>query len=97
MTKVAFDPWNYTQFKPWLEKAGFSQHLLEQTFIEFRPGLAKSMSLALRESESLVLERKIRHGKQSYPQYVHGQRGRGGQGRASNRRLSKKKSSGRMY
>ena len=35
VTKVAFDRWNYSHLKPWLGRAGFSEHLLEQTFIDF--------------------------------------------------------------
>jgi phage terminase large subunit-like protein len=94
VTKVAFDPWNYTQFKPWLAKAGFSQHLLEQTFIEFGQG-TKSMSPALREFESLVLERKIRHGNNPVLNMCMANAVVEGKD-ASNRRLSKKKSSGRI-
>ena len=61
VTKIAFDRWNYSHLKPWLSKAGFSEQLLERTFLEFGQG-TKSMSPALRDLESLVLERKLRHG-----------------------------------
>jgi phage terminase large subunit-like protein len=61
VTKLAFDRWNYPNFRPWLANAGFSEALLNQTFVEFGQGF-KSMSPALRDLESLVLEKKLRHG-----------------------------------
>ena len=61
VTKIAFDRWNYPHLRPWLTKAGFSEQLLERTFVEFGQGF-KSMSPALRDLESLVLGRKLRHG-----------------------------------
>ena len=61
VTKLAFDRWNYPNFRPWLVKAGFSEQFLERTFVEFGQGF-KSMSPALRDLESLALERKLRHG-----------------------------------
>jgi phage terminase large subunit-like protein len=61
VTKLAFDRWNYPNFRPWLAKVGFSEALLNQTFVEFGQGF-KSMSPALRDLESLVLEKKLRHG-----------------------------------
>jgi phage terminase large subunit-like protein len=94
VTKVAFDRWNYSHLKPWLGKAGFSEHLLEQTFIEFGQG-AKSMSPAMRETESLVLERKIRHGNHPALNMCVANAVTEGKD-ASNRRLSKKRSSGRI-
>ena len=45
---------------PWLKKAGFSDEELER-FIPFGQGF-QSMSPALRELESLLLNNKIRHG-----------------------------------
>jgi phage terminase large subunit-like protein len=94
VTKVAFDPWNYTQFKPWLERAGFSERLLEQTFVEFAQG-SRSMTPALRELESLVLERKLRHGNHPVLNMCSANAVTDGKD-ASNRRLSKKRSSGRI-
>ena len=61
VTKVAFDRWNYTHLKPWLSRAGFSEALLEETFVPFGQG-TQSMSPALRELESIILDRKLRHG-----------------------------------
>ena len=58
---IAFDRYNMKFLKPWLEKAGFSDEELER-FIEFGQGFV-SMSPALRETESLLLGNKLRHGK----------------------------------
>jgi phage terminase large subunit-like protein len=94
VTKVAFDRWNYSHLKPWLERAGFSPHLLEQTFIEFGQG-SKSMSPALRELESLVLDRKLRHGNHPVLTMCCAHAVVEGSG-AENRKLSKRRSSGRI-
>lgn len=58
---IAFDRYNWKFLKPWLEKAGFTEAELKK-FIEFGQGFV-SMSPAIREFESLLLARKIRHGK----------------------------------
>lgn len=57
---LAFDRWGMKHLKPWLVKAGFTEDELER-FIDFGQGFA-SMSPALRELESLLLSRKLRHG-----------------------------------
>jgi phage terminase large subunit-like protein len=57
---VAFDRWNIRHFTPWLEKAGFDEEEIGR-FIGFGQGF-QSMSPALRELESLLLNKKIRHG-----------------------------------
>lgn len=57
---LAFDRWGMKHLKPWLVRAGFSEEELE-LFIDFGQGY-QSMSPALREFESLLLARKIRHG-----------------------------------
>ncbi len=56
---IAFDRYNMKFLKPWLEKAGFTASELEK-FVEFGQGFV-SMSPALRELESLLLSRKLRH------------------------------------
>jgi phage terminase large subunit-like protein len=91
--KVGFDPWGYTHFRPSLERAGFSERVLEQTFVEFVQG-TKSMTPALRELESLILERKIRHG--DHPVLKMCMANAVVEGSAENRKLSKKRSSGRI-
>lgn len=58
---LAFDRYNLRFLKPWLEKVGFTEAELER-FIEFGQGFV-SMSPALRELESMILNGKIKHGK----------------------------------
>lgn len=58
---MAFDRYNMKFLKPWLERVGFSEEELER-FIEFGQGFV-SMSPALRETESLLLNNKLRHGR----------------------------------
>lgn len=57
---LAFDRYNMKFLKPWLERAGFTVEELSR-FIEFGQGFV-SMSPAIRELESLLLSRKVRHG-----------------------------------
>jgi Phage terminase-like protein, large subunit len=58
--KIAFDRWGMRHLKPWLLKAGFTEEQIEEVFAEFGQGFA-SMSPALRELESALLEEKVRH------------------------------------
>ncbi len=57
---LAFDRYNMKHLRPWLERAGFSEEELER-FVDFGQGFM-SMSPAIRELESLLLARKLRHG-----------------------------------
>lgn len=57
---IAFDRYNMKFLRPWLEKVGFSEDELAK-FVEFGQGFI-SMSPALRELESLLLSKKLRHG-----------------------------------
>ena len=57
---LAFDRYNMRFLKPWLERVGFTEAELER-FIEFGQGFV-SMSPALRELESMLLNKKLRHG-----------------------------------
>ena len=57
---IAFDRWGMKHLIPWLVKAGFSEDEIDR-FIPFGQGF-QSMSPALRDLESLLLENKIRHG-----------------------------------
>jgi phage terminase large subunit-like protein len=57
---VAFDRYNMRFLKPWLEKIGFSPEQLAK-FVEFGQGFV-SMSPAIRELESMLLAKKLRHG-----------------------------------
>ena len=61
VVKIGFDRWNFRHLKPWLLEAGFSEAAITEKFVEFGQG-TQSMSPALRELESLVLDRKLRHG-----------------------------------
>lgn len=58
--KLAFDRWNFRHLRPWLEKAGFTEAELAK-FVEFGQGFA-SMSPALRDLETALVEGKVRHG-----------------------------------
>lgn len=62
--KIAFDRWNWRHLKPWLQKVGFTEEQLEgdaAVFEQFGQGYA-SMSPALRELESILLNKKLAHG-----------------------------------
>ncbi|WP_372570755.1 terminase large subunit [Ruegeria jejuensis] len=59
--KIAFDRWNMRNFRPWLEKAGFTEDELER-FVEFGQGF-QSMSPALRDLDQMLLNERMRHGK----------------------------------
>lgn len=58
---LAFDRYNMKHLLPWLVKADFSEQEIEK-FIEFGQGTA-SMTPALRELESMLLNQKLKHGK----------------------------------
>ncbi|MFU0504019.1 terminase TerL endonuclease subunit [Pseudaminobacter sp. NGMCC 1.201702] len=62
--KIAFDAWNWRHLKPWLLKAGFDEAQLEgdyAVFEQMRQGF-QTMSPALRDLESSLLNQKIAHG-----------------------------------
>lgn len=62
--KIAFDRWNFRHLKPWLLKAGFSEEQLEgddAIFEQMGQGY-QSMSPALRDLESALLEGQVAHG-----------------------------------
>lgn len=59
--KVGFDRWNMRNFRPWLERAGFTEDELER-FVPFGQGF-QSMSPALRDLDELLLNERLRHGK----------------------------------
>jgi len=88
-----FDRWNMKHLTPWLEKAGFSEEEMEK-FLNFGQGF-KSMSPALRELESLLLTKKIRHG--NHPVLTMcAANARIQTDPAGNRKFTKQKSSGRI-
>ncbi|OBQ83208.1 terminase [Mesorhizobium sp. WSM3873] len=95
--KIAFDRWNWRHLKPWLSKVGFTDAQLEGDKAVFEPmgqGF-QSMSPALRDLESVILNRKLAHGH--HP--VLGMCAANATVQidpAGNRKLSKQKSHGRI-
>jgi phage terminase large subunit-like protein len=92
--KIAFDRWGMKHLRPWLIKAGFTDEQIEAHFVEFGQGF-QSMSPALRDLEGELLNGRVAHGNhpvlsmcaanavvQTDP--------------ASNRKLAKHKSAGRI-
>lgn len=57
---IAFDRYNMKFLRPWLERVGFSDEEMAR-FVEFGQGFV-SMSPALRELESKLLAKRLRHG-----------------------------------
>ena len=92
--KIGFDRWSFRHFKPWLLAAGFPEAVIRDTFVEFGQG-TQSMSPALRELELLILDRKLRHG--GHPVLTWNAANTVTEGPdAANRKLSKRRSSGRI-
>jgi phage terminase large subunit-like protein len=92
--KIGFDAWHWTHLKPWLAKAGLSENVLTTKFEQVRQG-SKTMGPALRELEALLLDNKIAHGDHpvlgmcaSHAAVTIND--------AGDRKLSKKKSTGRI-
>src|SRR5262245_9387666 len=59
--KIAFDRWNFKHLRPCLVRAGIDEQVIEEKFEEFGQGF-QSMSPALRELETLLLNQRIVHG-----------------------------------
>lgn len=95
--KIAFDRWNWRHLRPWLAKAGFTEAQLEGDGALFEPmgqGF-QSMSPALRDLESALLNGRIAHG--GHPVLEMCARNATVQADpAGNRKLSKVKSHGRI-
>lgn len=92
--KFAFDRWNFRHLKPWLLKVGFTEKEIEDKFVEFGQGF-QSMSPALRDTESVLLNQKIAHG--GHPVLTMCMANAVIQkDPAGNRKLSKSKSRGRI-
>jgi phage terminase large subunit-like protein len=92
--RIAFDAWGMKHLRPWLGKAGFSEATIEERFVAFGQGY-KSMSPALRDLESLVLDRRLKHG--GHPVLTWNCANAVIESDAAgNRKLSKKRASGRI-
>ena len=92
--KLGFDRWNMKHLKPWLLQAGFTEQEIQAKFVEFGQG-TQSMSPALRELESLILEQEIAHGNHPVLSMCAANSVVDGKDSA-NRKLSKARSSGRI-
>lgn len=57
--KLAFDRWNMRHLKPWLDKQGFTEDQMDK-LEDFGQGF-QSMSPALRDLESVLLQGKLAH------------------------------------
>jgi phage terminase large subunit-like protein len=79
---------------PWLLVAGFSEQMIKERFVGFGQGY-QSMSPALRDLESIILERKLRHGDQPVLKMC-ASNSVVERDAAGNRKLSKKRSTGRI-
>lgn len=95
--QIAFDAWNWKHLRPWLLKAGFTERQLEgdqAVFVEMRQGF-QTMSPAIRDLESTVLNGKLAHG--NHPVLTMCARNaKVVSDPAGNRKLSKSKSHGRI-
>lgn len=61
LRRVAFDRWNMRHLRPWLIESGLSEGFVESRFENFGQGY-QSMSPALRELESILLNSRVCHG-----------------------------------
>jgi len=101
LQKIAFDRWNFAQFKPWLTHNGWTDMRIEKCWVEFGQG-TQSMSPALRELESRLLRRELAHGNNPIMNMcaanavVEGNKDMAKTKDSSTRKLSKKRSSGRI-
>lgn len=95
--KIAFDRWNWRHLKPWLARSGFTEAQLEgdhAVFEQMGQGF-QSMSPALRDLESAILNEQIAHG--GHPVLTMCMANATVQADpAGNRKLSKIKSHGRI-
>jgi phage terminase large subunit-like protein len=101
--KMAFDRWNFVHFKPWLLAGGIPERTIVDQWVEFGQG-TQSMSPALRELEARILNCEIAHGGNpvlnmcfANAVVVEGKNNVRDTGKdSSNRKLSKKRSTGRI-
>lgn len=92
--KIAFDRYNMRHLRPCLVRAGLSESLIDDRFVDFGQGIV-SMSPALRTLESILLNGNIRHG--NHPVLTMcAANAVVKPDEAGNRKLDKKKSRGRI-
>lgn len=92
--KLAFDRWGMKHLIPWLLKAGFTEAVIKDKFVEMGQG-TQSMSPALRDLEQALLEKQIAHG--NHPVLTMCASCAVVEGKDyANRKLSKNKSTGRI-
>lgn len=58
--QIAFDRWGMKYLRPWLVTSGFTEEKIDSLFVEFGQGF-QSMSPALRDLESILLNSQLRH------------------------------------
>ncbi len=92
--KVAFDRYNMKHLRSWLVEAGLTESFIDDRFEEFGQGFV-SMSPALRELESMLLNEKVRHGNHLVLEMC-ARNAVVETDPAGNRKLTKKKSRGRI-
>ncbi|BAQ16923.1 phage terminase large subunit [Methyloceanibacter caenitepidi] len=92
--KIAFDRQYMRQFRPWLVKAGLSDSFIDSRFVPFGQGYL-SMGPALRTLESLLLNRKLRHGNNPVLTMC-AQNARATKDPAGNRKFDKSRAGGRI-
>jgi phage terminase large subunit-like protein len=92
--RIAFDRWNIQHFRPWLLMAGFREQFIEDRFVAFGQGW-QSMSPALRELDEAMTDHKVCHGDNPVLNMC-ASNSIVLTDDAGNRKLSKKKSVGRI-
>ena len=92
--RLAFDRWNMRHLRPWLIHAGMSEAMIDDRFVDFGQGFV-SMSPALRNLESILLNSNLRHGGHPVMQMCAAN-AVVKMDEAGNRKLDKKKSRGRI-
>lgn len=92
--QIAFDRWNMRHLRPWLIKAGLSESFIDERFVNFGQGFA-SMSPAIRVMESLLLNGRLRHGMHPVLTMCAAN-AIAKSDEAGNRKLDKKRSTGRI-
>jgi phage terminase large subunit-like protein len=94
VNKIGFDRWNLKHLKPCLLNAGLSEQTIEEKFVELGHG-KQSMSPALRELASAILDQRLVHDNNPVMNMCAANAVVEGND-SSSRKLSKKRSSGRI-